>query len=183
MGRRGGGGKDVHTTPLSYTVSNVFKPGNNQIQVELSGYQSIHNGVMPKATQCPLNKQMEWQEWMRPVLRDDNFLLEKEERIMPDCKHWSFEWEKDPKKNMSNCSLKYLRQAWHIDAEWDRNPPAPPIKIPPGWTVNHRSWRAFLENPYTTQMCDALVAPDSRCSWNQRQTCQMECQTIWFSKM
>jgi hypothetical protein len=27
--------------------------------------------------------------------------LEKEERIMPECKHWNFEWEKALKKNMS----------------------------------------------------------------------------------
>jgi len=55
---------------------------------------------MPKVTHGPLKQQMEWQEWMRPVIRDVNFLLEKKERIMPDCKPWSFEWEKDPKTNM-----------------------------------------------------------------------------------
>jgi hypothetical protein len=56
------GGKNVHTIPISYTVSNALKPGDNQIQVELSGLQNVHNGVMPKVIQGLLNKQIEWQE-------------------------------------------------------------------------------------------------------------------------
>lgn len=133
----------VSKIKIKNVVADVLPGSTEETKMFLEGPLYRKTTIIPQVIARLTHKKIGWHPWMSIIDIDDNITMTQPPDLMPNCDHWTINNQKDKAIRIELVRLKTLRHLWHSETGWMKNPPKPPLKIPPSWRISKHHWKYF----------------------------------------
>jgi hypothetical protein len=158
---------------IKHVVADVILGSIEETRIFLEGPLYQKKTIIPQVIGRLAHKQIGWQPWMNIIDVDENISMPRSTDQMPNCDHWVMLNLKDKAIRMEMIRIQTLRQLWHPETHWIKDPPKPPFKIPPSSRLSTNHWKFFWRQKLDHKAVDAMVAATTRQHRNKSQTVEV----------